>query len=301
MNEKLKPDKDGTVDITRLYPNPDQPRKVFKQGPLEELALSIREKGLIEPIVITPDGKIIAGERRWRASMLEGIIQTELGPVSVCPLNRVPVVIRDASDREIAELALLENFQREDLSIMEEAVEFRKRLDEGWTKEELARVLGLKQLWRIDERLSLLNLAPEFRAMVAEEKIGPSEAFEMSRLPASKQSIALKRILSGELNTYNKLRSFVDGLIAIENQSSIFELQSLSADENESIRSLDRMLASVEKLIKEVTERDREAHLKKAGFRSDMSAVRLEVAIKGLQRIRKIVLAGEGVREAMAA
>ncbi|MEW6115650.1 MAG: ParB/RepB/Spo0J family partition protein [Nitrospirota bacterium] len=299
--KKIEIDSEGKAATHLLFPNPDQPRKIFKQGPLEELALSIREKGLIEPIVITPYGKIIAGERRWRASMMEGTIQTERGPIQITPVERVPVITKNASEREIAELALLENWQREDLTIMEEAMEFKKRLAEGWTKEDLARILGLKQTWRIDERLSLLNLTPEYQQMVAEGKIGNSEAFEMSRVTPAKQGVVLKKIVSGELNTYNKLRAFVDGMIALESQGNIFDLNSLSEEEQSSIRSFDGMLAGIERFIGKFRDEERIALLKKAGFRADIKSERLDLIIKELQGIRKIILAGKGIKDAMAA
>ena len=93
---------------------------------------------------------LIAGERRWRAAHLAG-------------LARVPVHVLEADDRQIAEMALVENLQRQDLTPLEEARAFQEMLEGGYTKEELARKLGFKQVWRVDERLSLLNLAPKFQ------------------------------------------------------------------------------------------------------------------------------------------
>jgi len=96
-------------------------------------------------------------------------------------------------------------------------------ISKGWTKEELAVTLGLKQEWRIDERLSLLKLTQENQNRLVNGQLGNSQAFEMSRVP-DKQDLVLRKIQAGELGSYNKLRAFVDGLIAIENQETIFAL-----------------------------------------------------------------------------
>ena len=162
------------VPLALIYPNPDQPRKFFPKEALEELALSIKEQGLIEPLVVAPRGEgkpflLIAGERRWRACQMAG-------------LEKVPVRVIEADDRQIAEMALVENLQRQDLTPLEEARAFQEMLDRGYSKEELAQKLGFKQVWRVDERLSLLNLAPKFQEALLSGLIGNSQAFEISRL-----------------------------------------------------------------------------------------------------------------------
>src|ERR1035437_6769618 len=118
----------ATIPLHLIYPNPDQPRKDFDAEKLEELAMSIREYGVLEPIVVTKRDvryMIIAGERRYRASLLAAI-------------SEIPARIIEADDTLVEELALLENVQREDLNIIEEAKAFKSLLDRGWTREELA-------------------------------------------------------------------------------------------------------------------------------------------------------------------
>ena len=142
-----------TIPLNLIYANPNQPRKAFDPEKLQELAGSIREYGVQNPILVTPRGDrymIIAGERRFRASILAG-------------LKEVPVTIKDVDDSMVEELALLENVQREDLTIIEEARAYQALLDRGMSKEELASKLG-KMPWRIDERTSLLNLSPATRS-----------------------------------------------------------------------------------------------------------------------------------------
>src|SRR6266536_6102298 len=104
------------VEVDRITPSPFQPRRTFDEAKIEELAGSIRNQGIIQPLVVRPKGdgfELIAGERRWRAAMKAG-------------LSRVPVVIRDASDHEALQLALVENLQREDLNPIEEAGGYRR-------------------------------------------------------------------------------------------------------------------------------------------------------------------------------
>lgn len=143
---------DGTpasADIDLLAPNPRQPRYRFQQEPLEELAASIREHGIIQPIVVRRMGdryEIIAGERRWRAAQLAG-------------LHKVPIVVLDVPDEQVLELALLENIQRENLNPVEEARAYRLLLDEqGLRQEDLAQRLG-KARTTIANSLRLLNLS----------------------------------------------------------------------------------------------------------------------------------------------
>jgi ParB family chromosome partitioning protein len=121
------------VPIDEIEPNPRQPRKVFDGAGLEELTASIRASGVIQPVVVRRVGgmyQLIAGERRWRAARQAG-------------LARVPAVVRDATDAESLELALVENLLREDLNPMEEAEAYQRLLaDFGWTQEELAQKVG---------------------------------------------------------------------------------------------------------------------------------------------------------------
>ena len=275
-----------TIPINLIYPNPNQPRKAFDPEKLQELAGSIKEYGVPSPIVVTPREErfmIIAGERRHRAALL-------------AKLDQLPARVIEADDSLVEELALLENVQRQDLTIIEEARAYQALLDRGMRKEELASKLG-KQPWRIDERTSLLNLSPAHQKLVEAGKIGNSEAFEMSRLPASKQGVVLRRILAGELGTYNKLRSFVDGLILCEQQEAIFALQEVSPEEKRTIVRFESLMRNIQSLVAEVDT----GSMKKAAFHSDVRAEQLDLIIKHLMRLRKLVLAGSGLKDAMDA
>src|SRR5918993_3561079 len=145
------------VDIDQISPSPFQPRRAFDETKLQELAMSIRNQGIIQPLVVRPkDGRfeLIAGERRWRAAMQAG-------------LNRVPVVVREANDHDALQLGLIENLQREDLNPIEEATGYRRLQEEfTWSQEEVAEKVG-KSRPAVANALRLLTLPSEVQQEVA--------------------------------------------------------------------------------------------------------------------------------------
>jgi ParB family transcriptional regulator, chromosome partitioning protein len=157
------------IPIERIAPNPDQPRRAFAEDALEDLANSIREKGIIQPLILRvnprdPAGfQIVAGERRWRAAQR-------------AQLHEVPAIIRELDDIEVLEIAIIENIQRADLNAVEEATAYRQLMDRfGHTQEKLAEALG-KSRSHIANTLRLLNLAPEILAYLRDGKISAGHA-----------------------------------------------------------------------------------------------------------------------------
>jgi len=152
--------------IGDLYPNHAQPRKHFDQAKLEELSQSIKEKGVLQPILAKKTDKgyvIIAGERRWRASQVAG-------------KKEVPVILKEMSDHEILELALIENIQREDLTPIEEAESYQRLIiDLGLTQEEVSRRVG-KDRSTIANALRLLKLSKEVRDKIATGELSVGHA-----------------------------------------------------------------------------------------------------------------------------
>ena len=144
------------IAIDRITPSSFQPRRSFDEAKIEELAASIRNQGIIQPMVVRPKGdgfELIAGERRWRAAVKAG-------------LSRVPVVVRAASDHEALQLALVENLQREDLNPIEEATGYRRLQEEfHWSQEEMAEKIG-KSRPAIANALRLLALPSEVQQEV---------------------------------------------------------------------------------------------------------------------------------------
>lgn len=152
---------DMVVPIENIAPNPDQPRRRFDPEHLEDLANSIREKGVIQPLIVREKpgdaGKyeIVAGERRWRASQK-------------AQLHELPVIVRELNDTEVLEIAIIENIQRSDLNPVEEAAGYRQLMDRfGHTQDALSKALG-KSRSHIANLMRLLNLSPDIQEMLEE-------------------------------------------------------------------------------------------------------------------------------------
>ena len=171
-NDTLK-----NLKITEVEPNRDQPRKRFDQEALEELAQSIKEYGLIQPIVVSKkDGyySIVAGERRWRASKIAG-------------LTEIPAIIREDDERVNTEISLIENMQREDLNPYEKALGIRTLIDNyGLSQEIVAKKLG-KSRSTVANWVRVLNLEPRVLEMVKEGKISEGYCKALLMLPLEKQ------------------------------------------------------------------------------------------------------------------
>ena len=159
---------DVTVPVEKLVPNPLQPRRDFDPDSLADLAASLRQKGVIQPLVVRPIAnsdqyEIVAGERRWRAAQL-------------AELHSVPVVVRDFNDAEVLEIAKIENIQRSDLNAIEEALGFRQLMDRfGHTQERLAEAMS-KSRSHIANLLRLLTLPDDVQHLVRTAKLSAGHA-----------------------------------------------------------------------------------------------------------------------------
>ena len=154
------------IPVSSIAPHPDQPRRHFDEAALAELAASIAERGVIQPIIVRPHGhdyQIVAGERRWRAAQR-------------ARLHEVPVVVRDYTDSDTLQIALLENIQRQDLNAIEEAEAYHRLADEfGHTQEALARIVH-KSRSHIANLLRLLDLPRDIQAFVVDGKLSMGHA-----------------------------------------------------------------------------------------------------------------------------
>jgi ParB family chromosome partitioning protein len=158
-----------TIPVDRILANPDQPRRVFAKEALEDLASSIREKGVIQPLILRPDPnrpefyQIVAGERRWRAAQM-------------AKQHEVPAIVRELDDVEVLELAIIENIQRADLNPVEEAAGYRQLMERfGHTQEKLAEALGKSRSY-IANALRLLGLPKEVLDMLADGRLSIGHA-----------------------------------------------------------------------------------------------------------------------------
>ncbi|RKO65521.1 ParB/RepB/Spo0J family partition protein [Desulfofundulus salinus] len=193
------------IRVDEVQPNPRQPRQAIDQEKIQELALSIQEHGVVQPIVVrpVPGGKyeIIAGERRWRACRMLG-------------LEFIPAIIRDYGDLEASAISLIENVQREDLNPLEEAVAYRRLIDEfGLTQEDIARLVAKSRPF-IANTLRLLSLPPEVQDMLNAGLITAGHARAILSLDdAATQIAAAREVVSGGLNvreTEELIRRFSD-------------------------------------------------------------------------------------------
>jgi len=182
---------DRTLPVEAITPNPDQPRRSFDEGALDELAASIRERGILQPLIVRPrvrgdaTHEIVAGERRWRAAQR-------------AQLHEVPVIVSDLDDTEALEIAIVENIQRADLSPVEEARGYRQLIDRfGHTQDQLARSLG-KSRSHIANLMRLLGLPDEVLAHVEAGRLsaGHARALVTSADPAALARQVVTRGLS---------------------------------------------------------------------------------------------------------
>lgn len=180
------------IELARIVPNPEQPRRTFSDESLDELAASIRELGIVQPLTLrlATDGnyQIIAGERRWRAASRAGLLS-------------VPAYVRTASDSEMTEMALIENIQREDLNAIEVALGFKKLIDSyNLTQERLSERLGKKRT-TIANHLRLLKLPAEIQLGLRDRNIDMGHARAILAVSDPKLQLKLyKRILKEGLS-----------------------------------------------------------------------------------------------------
>jgi ParB/RepB/Spo0J family partition protein len=274
--------------IESIFPNPDQPRKEFSERKLEELAQSIRENGLLEPIVVTPRAgrfMIIAGERRFRACRLAGLAE-------------VSVRVIEADDRAVAELALLENLQREHLNLIEEARAYRNLMDLGLSMEEVARKMGFKQTWRVRERLDLLRLHPTYQRYLVDRRITPSQAYEVSRLPEDGQHVVMQKLEEGRAETYNKLRALVNSLLVVQGRQTAIG-QEMSADHKAVGERYDRMIERLVGFTWSSFHPDDLKILPRVVTSSlDVNIQRLDLIAGELHKIKKALIQAQAARDA---
>jgi len=177
------------LPIEKLRANPDQPRRTFLAAQLDELAASVKEKGIIQPLIVRPlsggEYEIVAGERRWRAAQM-------------AQLHEIPVIVREFDDTEVLEVAIIENIQRADLNAVEEAAGYRQLMDKfGHTQEKMAEALG-KSRSHIANLLRLLSLPANVQTMIVDGKLSAGHARAL--IPADNPSELAQMIVRDGLS-----------------------------------------------------------------------------------------------------
>ncbi|HFU3843035.1 TPA: ParB/RepB/Spo0J family partition protein [Streptococcus suis] len=192
-----------TIKISDIHPNPYQPRIHFDKEKLEELAQSIKENGLIQPIIVRKSSvigyELLAGERRWRASQLAG-------------MTEIPAIVKELSDDDLLYQAIIENLQRSDLNPIEEATSYQKLISKGLTHDDIAQIMGKSRPY-ISNLLRLLNLSEQTQEALKEGKISQGHARQLIAFSEEKQAEWLHAIIEKDLtvreleNTLSKKKS----------------------------------------------------------------------------------------------
>jgi ParB family chromosome partitioning protein len=227
--EKLPPEgEQRLVPIDQVRGGKFNPRKEFREDELGELAESIRQKGLVQPIVVRPDRaagvyEIVAGERRWRAAQRAG-------------LHAVPVIVRDLSDQEVLELAIIENVQRADLNAIEEASGYRDLIERfGYTQDRLAEVIG-KSRSHLANTLRLLRLPESVQVLVQHGKMTAGHARAL--VGRDDAEVLAQRIVDNNLNVRE-----VEALVQSANATEVSAHTRRSREKDADTRAFEKELS----------------------------------------------------------
>ena len=221
--KKAEPEKELTLPIDKIEPNPDQPRNQFDEDTLQELSDSIKQYGMLQPILVTPKDdfyEIIAGERRWRAAKLAG-------------LNEVPVMIRKYNENEVVEIALIENIQRDNLNPIEEAMAYKRLMEEFQLKQDEVAGKVSKSRAAITNSLRLLKLDPRVQKMLEEEMISTGHARALLALDDEEQQYILANKIFDEKLSVRETEKLVKALknpkkeVKVQKQEHMFVYDNL--------------------------------------------------------------------------
>jgi len=253
-------DRIKNIAVSKIVPNPNQPRKHFDEDAFGELLESVKQHGLIQPIVVRPMGtlyEIVVGERRWRAAKEAG-------------LKQIPTVVRNTTDVEAIELAIIENVQRQDLNALEEAAAFYHLLEDfGFTQEQLAKRIGKKRS-TVANTVRLLRLPLAVKEMVVDGRLSAGHARAILSLP------------SEELQTKLAERVVNDGL-TVRQTETLARLWQTPAHKRES----QPMLPHYNKLAKDLSQKlEAKVRVKVKGDRG-----RVEIHFKSDEELKRILAA----------
>ena len=222
------------IEIDKIFANPNQPRKAFEPNALNELASSIKKHGVIMPIIVNKSGDrymIIAGERRFRASKIAG-------------LEKVPVIVKTYTERQIKEISLIENLQREDLNPIEAATAMKSLMDDyGLTQEDLADRIG-KSRPAIANTLRLLTLSPEVSKMVERGELSAGHARTIITIPGLDQKKMADKIIKEGLSVRDTEKLVKDYFTPPEEKLKKKQRAELSVELKELIVDMQRVLGT---------------------------------------------------------
>lgn len=237
---------DGKVPIELIAPNPRNPRRTFGEAELADLAQSLREHGLVQPVVVRPAPgqtghyEIIAGERRWRAAQLAG-------------LGEIPIILRDVDDRVALEIAIVENVQRSDLNPIEEAMGYQRLIDDhGYTQADLGQVIG-KSRSHVANTLRLLKLPSDIRELLVDGALSAGHARTL--VTATDPAGLARKIVAGGLS--------VRQAEALAQQPQVRDKAKIPAPEKDAdTLALEKLLSDVTGLQVSISHREKGGELK---------------------------------------
>ena len=235
------------IPLDKIIRNENQPREEFDETKLNELASSIRQNGLLQPITVRSMGdgrfQIVAGERRYRAHK----ILAKRGHIDDgCILANV----RSMDVETMGIEAIIENLQRVDLKPIEEARGFQRMLDQGWTVEKLAKRLGLTQPWRITYRTRLLSLADEIKPLVDSGQITLNAAESISKLGHSDQLRVVRLLNTGRIKTDAQVHAAVEAVEQNLSQEQLFgDAPAASAEQVAAVNRMEQRISQVELMV----------------------------------------------------
>jgi ParB family transcriptional regulator, chromosome partitioning protein len=229
------------MPLEMITPDPDQPRKVFGATELRELAASIKENGLLQPITVRKAKGlgywIVAGERRYRAHQIN-----EAATIKA-------IIVDPADNADVRVNQIIENDQRVDVTPLEQAHSYRKLMDEaGWTEQELGKRIG-KSVANISARVALLGLREEYQQLLASGNLKALEASQMARLSPRGQDVLFQAIKSGRSHRYD-IRAAADALANAETQSSFLpEPEPHTEEEKKAVKSFEQMVNQIATML----------------------------------------------------
>ncbi len=255
------------LNINEIEPNNMQPRKDFNEDALQELAESIKQYGIIEPLVVTNKGnhyEIIAGERRWRAARIAGI-------------KKVPVVIREYTDQERMEIALIENIQREDLNSIEEALAYKSLIDEyNMTQDEVSQRVS-KSRTAITNSIRLLKLTDDVKQMLIDGMISSGHA----RCLVSIEDPAVQKEAATEI--------FDEGLSVRETEDLVKNINSIVLDDDKKTNKNNQKNEAIRAVLDEMSENLKNVLGTKVTVKSNGKKGKIEIGFSSSEDLERII------------
>lgn len=235
------------IGVSQIDPNPSQPRSIFEETRLEELAQSIRANGVLQPLIVRRNGsryELVAGERRWRAAVRAGLAE-------------VPAIVQDVADNRLLELALIENIQREDLNPIEAAQAFERLSTElGLTQDEIGRRTG-KDRASIANTIRLLRLPHEVQQLVSDRKLPMGQARALLRLPTPELQAEIANKASAQGLSTRQVESIVQQIVEPRQPASEASRPRQDPNVRAAAEELERILGTRVRIVELTDQRGR--------------------------------------------